>query len=286
MTETVRVACVQPSSGQDMQANLEAAGALVRKARAAGAELIALPENVALMEHRTELVQASAAPLDAHPAARFFSALAEETGAWLLAGSMGADAGDGRISNRSVLIDPSGTIVATYDKIHMFDVDLPNGETYCESDAFRPGGQAVVAETPWGGLGMTVCYDLRFPQLYRALAHAGARLITVPAAFTKHTGEAHWHILMRARAIEAGCFVIAPCMWGSHSGDRKTYGHSLIVDPWGEVLADAGEGVGIITADLELARVEKVRAAIPALAHDRDFLPPVASEQEPRRATG
>ena len=286
MTETVRVACVQPSSGQDMQANLDAAGALVREARAAGAELIALPENVALMDHRTEVVQASAAPLDRHPAARFFSALAEELDVWLLAGSMGADAGDGRIANRSVLIDPAGTIVATYDKIHMFDVDLPNGESYRESDAFRPGGQAVVAETPWGGLGMTVCYDLRFPQLYRAMAHAGARLITVPAAFTKHTGEAHWHILMRARAIESGCFVIAPCMWGSHSGDRKTYGHSLIVDPWGEVLADAGEGVGIVTADLELARVDQVRAAIPALSHDRAFLPPADAEQEPRRATG
>ena len=133
---------------------------------------------------------------------------------------------------------------------------------------------------------MTVCYDLRFPQLYRALAHAGARLITVPAAFTKHTGEAHWHVLMRARAIESGCFVIAPCMWGSHSGGRETYGHSLIVDPWGEVLADAGEGVGIITADLELARVDQVRAAIPALAHDRAFLPPAEAEEEPRRAAG
>ena len=285
MTETLRVACVQPSSGQDQDANLAAAGQLVREACAAGAELIALPENVALMEHRTEVVQASACPLDSHPAARFFSLLAEETGVWLLAGSMAAKAGEGRIANRSVLIDPSGAIVATYDKIHMFDVDLPNGESYRESEAFRPGGQAVVAETPWGGLGMTVCYDLRFPQLYRALAHAGARLITVPAAFTKHTGEAHWHILMRARAIESGCFVMAPCMWGSHSGDRKTYGHSLIVDPWGEVLADAGEGVGIITADLELARVEQVRAAIPALTHDRAFLPPAGSEQEPRRAT-
>ena len=224
MTETVRVACVQPSSGQDQQANLDAAAALVREACAAGAELVALPENVALMEHRTELVQASAAQLDNHPAARFFSALAEETQVWLLAGSMAADAGDGRIANRSVLIDPSGAIAATYDKIHMFDVDLPTGESYRESEAFSPGGQAVVAETPWGGLGMTVCYDLRFPQLYRALAHAGARLITVPAAFTKHTGEAHWHVLMRARAIETGCFVIAPCMWGSHSGGRKTYG--------------------------------------------------------------
>ena len=286
MTETLRVACVQPSSGQDQQANLDAAVALVREACAAGAELVALPENVALMEHRTELVQASAATLDSHPVARFFSALAAETQVWLLAGSMAAQAGDGRLANRSVLIDPRGRIVATYDKIHMFDVDLPTGESYRESEAFSHGGEAVVAETPWGGLGMTVCYDLRFPQLYRALAHAGARLIAVPAAFTKHTGEAHWHVLMRARAIESGCFVIAPCMWGSHSGGRKTYGHSLIVDPWGEVLADAGEGVGIITADLDLTRVEQVRAAIPALAHDRAFLPPAGTEEEPRRATG
>ena len=286
MTDTVRVACVQPSSGQDLDANLAAAGALVREACAAGAELIALPENIALMDHRSDLVRASARPLDAHPAARFFSALAEELQVWLLAGSMASKADDGRLANRSILIDPSGTIVATYDKIHMFDVDLPNGQSYRESEAFRPGGQAVVAETPWGGLGMTVCYDLRFPQLYRALAHAGARLITVPAAFTKHTGEAHWHILMRARAIETGCFVIAPCMWGSHSGDRKTFGHSLIVDPWGEVLADGGEGVGIITADLDLARVDTVRAAIPALAHDRAFLTPGGSAQEPRRAVG
>ena len=286
MIETLRVACVQPSSGQDMQANLDAAGALVREACAAGAELIALPENVALMDHRSDVVRASACSLDAHPAARFFSALAEETQVWLLAGSMATDAGDGRVANRSILIDPTGRIVATYDKIHMFDVDLPTGERYRESEAIRPGGQAVVAETPWGGLGMTVCYDLRFPQLYRALAHAGARLITVPAAFTKQTGEAHWHVLMRARAIESGCFVIAPCMWGSHSGERKTYGHSLIVDPWGEVLADGGEGVGIVTADLDLARVDKARAAIPALTHDRTFLPPVGSEQEPRRAAG
>ena len=284
MTETLRVACAQPSSGQDQQANLAAAADLVREAADAGAALVALPENVALMEHRTALVQATAAPLEAHPAARFFQALAEEIGIWLLAGSMAADAGDGRIANRSLLIDPAGAIVATYDKIHMFDVDLPTGESYRESEAFRPGGQAVVAETPWGGLGMTVCYDLRFPQLYRALAHAGARLITVPAAFTKLTGEAHWHVLMRARAIETGCFVIAPCMWGSHSGGRKTYGHSLIVDPWGEVLADAGEGVGIAIADLDLARVERARATIPALAHDRAFLPPADPQEQARRA--
>ena len=286
MTDTLRVACVQPSSGQDSAANLEAAGALVREAAAAGARLVALPENVALMEHRSELVRASTRPLESHPAARCFRALAEETGVWLLAGSLASPAGDGRIANRSLLIDPAGRIVATYDKIHMFDVDLPDGRSYRESEAFQPGGQAVVAGTPWGGLGMTVCYDLRFPQLYRALAHAGARLIAVPAAFTRMTGEAHWHVLMRARAIESGCFVIAPCMWGSHSGGRETFGHSLIVDPWGGVLADAGEGVGIVTADLDLARVEQARAAIPALAHDRAFLPPAGAEEQPRRAAG
>lgn len=286
MTETLRVACVQPSSGQDIGANLEAVGALVREARARGAVLVALPENVALMEHRNAVLRASAAPLDTHPAVAFFRALADETGAWLLAGSVAATTGDGRLANRSLLIDPEGTIVAAYDKIHMFDVDLPTGERYRESEAFRPGGRAVVAETPWGGLGMTICYDLRFPQLYRALAHAGARLIAVPAAFTKHTGAAHWHVLLRARAIESGCFVVAPCMWGSHSGGRETYGHSLIVDPWGEVLADGGAGTGVVTADLELARADRVRAAIPALAHDRAFLPPARESAGGRRALG
>jgi predicted amidohydrolase len=287
MAEIVRVACVQPSSMQDLEANLQAAGVLVRQACAEGAEFVALPENVALMEHRTDVLQASAVGLDVHPAAAFFQNLARETGIWLLAGSMAADAGDGRAANRSVLIDPMGAIAATYDKIHMFDVDLPTGESYRESDVFRPGDEAVIAETPWGKLGMTVCYDLRFPQLYRALAHAGARLITVPAAFTKHTGEAHWHVLLRARAIETGCFVIAPCMWGSHSGDRKTYGHSLIIDPWGAVLADAGEGTGIAMADLDLARVDLARATIPALAHDRQFAAPtIGPGAATRRATG
>ena len=286
MTETLRVACVQPSSGQDVDANLDAAGALVREARARGAALVALPENVALMEHRSAVLRARAAPLDAHPAVSFFRALAEETGAWLLAGSVAATAGDGRLANRSLLIDPAGAVVAAYDKIHMFDVDLPTGERYRESEAFQPGGRAVVAETPWGGLGMTVCYDLRFPQLYRALAHAGARLVAVPAAFTRHTGEAHWHVLLRARAIETGCFVVAPCMWGSHSGGRETYGHSLIVDPWGEVLADGGTGTGVVVADLALARVARARAAIPALAHDRAFLPPARESAGARRARG
>jgi len=267
----VRVACVQPSSGQDMAENLRIACELVRAAEGEGARLIALPENVALMDHRTEAVHAQAAALDEHPAIMAFANIARETGAWIVAGSVGARTADSRVANCSVLIDGNGVIAARYDKIHMFDVDLPNGEVYRESDAFRAGNDAVIAQTPWGGLGMSVCYDLRFPYLYRALAHGGAHIISIPAAFTKVTGEAVWHVLNRARAIESAAFVISPCMWGSHSGGRTTFGHSLIVDPWGTVLADAAEGVGYVTAEINLDDVAKARAAIPALQHDREF---------------
>ncbi len=280
MTDTLRVACVQPSSGQDMAENLRAVGALVHDAADKGARLIALPENVALMEHRTPELQASGAPLDAHPAIAHFSMIARETGAWILVGSIASDAGDGRVANRSVLLNSDGAAVTSYDKIHMFDVDLPTGESFRESEVFRPGDRAVVADLPWCRLGMTVCYDLRFPQLYRALAHAGASILAVPAAFTRHTGQAHWHVLLRARAIETGSFVIAPCMWGSHSGGRETYGHSLIIDPWGVVLADGGDGVGVTVADLDLARVAEARGTIPALQHDRAFAPPAAPQAE------
>ncbi len=275
----LRVACVQPSSGQDMDENLRNACELVRAAEGDGARLIALPENVALMDHRVEEVQTQAAELDEHPAILAFAEVARETGAWIVAGSVGALAPDGRVVNCSALLDGDGAIAARYDKIHMFDVDLPNGEVYRESEYFHPGDNAVVAETPWGGLGMSVCYDLRFPQLYRALAHGGAHIVSIPAAFTKVTGEAVWHVLNRARAIESAAFVISPCMWGSHSDERKTFGHSLIIDPWGTVLADAGEGVGYVTAEIDLAEVAKARAAIPALRHDRDFNIPAVDKQ-------
>jgi len=275
--DRVRVACVQPSSGQDFDDNLRVIGDLVRRARDQGAEFITMPENCSLMEHRTDVVQSSAVSTEDHPAISAFADLARETGAWLLVGSIAARSSDGRIANRSVLLDAEGGIVATYDKIHMFDVDLPTGENYRESDVFRPGDKAVIAETPWGLLGMSVCYDLRFAPLYRTLAKAGATMLSVPAAFTKHTGEAHWHLLLRARAVETGSFVIAPCMWGEHSGGRATYGHSLIVDPWGVVLADAGEGVGMVTADLDLAKVAEARNTIPALQHDRPFAHPAVA---------
>jgi len=208
--------------------------------------------------------------------------VARETGAWLLIGSLvidpigepGAVAAETRLANRSFLINPGGGIVARYDKIHMFDIDLPGGESYRESNAYRPGGSTVVVEMPWGRLGMSVCYDVRFPHLYRALAQSGADFLTVPSVFTVPTGRAHWHVLLRARAIENGCFVFAPAQWGEHAAGRRSYGHSLIVDPWGEVLADAGEGIGIISASVELARIGEMRNMVPSLQHDRRFTQP------------
>jgi len=271
-----KAACVQTNSGREIAPNVEAASALVREARRQGADLIALPENVTMVEPEGARLRAKAQSEEAHPGLAAFRELARETGAWLLVGSLAIKLGDGRIANRSYLLEPGGGVVARYDKIHMFDVDLENGESYRESATFRPGEAAVVAETPWGLLGMTVCYDLRFPHLYRSLAHAGASMITVPSAFTEVTGRAHWHVLLRARAIETGCFVIAPAQCGVHAEGRRTFGHSLIVDPWGEVLADAGKEVGVIAAEIDLAKVGRARKMIPSLTHDRDFAPPAA----------
>ncbi len=210
----------------------------------------------------------------ANPALAAFRNLARETGAWILVGSLAIKVEASRLANRSFLLGPDGVIAARYDKIHMFDADLKNGESYRESALFRPGEDTVLAALPWGTLGMTVCYDLRFPHLYRALAQAGADFLSVPAAFTVPTGKAHWHVLQQARAIENGCFVFAPAQWGEHAEGRKTYGHSLIVDPWGEVLADAGEGIGFITAEIDPARVEEARRMVPALRHDRTIPAP------------
>jgi predicted amidohydrolase len=189
-------------------------------------------------------------------------------------GEPAAAADETRLANRSFLVDPGGRILARYDKIHMFDIDLPGGESYRESNAYRPGGDTVVAETPWGRLGMSVCYDVRFPYLYRALAQSGADFLSVPSVFTVPTGNAHWHVLLRARAIENGCFVFAPAQSGEHAAGRRSYGHSLIVDPWGEVLADAGEEVGVISARIEVARIAEVRNMVPSLQHDRRFSQP------------
>ena len=276
----LKVACIQPNSGQNMQANLGVVCQLIREAQKSGAQFIALPENVALMDHRPEIVKSSACQVVDHPAIQAFARIAKETGIWILAGSVGTLAKDGRVSNCSALLSSDGVIVAEYNKIHMFDVDLPNGEVYRESETFCPGNSAIIAETPWGRLGMSVCYDLRFPQLFRTMAQQGAQIIAVPAAFTRVTGEKVWHILNRARAIDCASFIISPCMWGEHSGGRTTYGHSLVVDPWGEILADGGEGVCFVTAEIDLTQVEYARSAIPALQHDMKYSVNISNKEK------
>jgi predicted amidohydrolase len=267
-------ACVQLTSAREFAPNIEAASALVRRARDQGADFIATPEIVGMFEPKRPLHLEKARPEEENPFIAAFRALAKETGAFLLIGSTAVKLDATTLANRSFLIDPAGEIAARYDKIHMFDVDLANGESYRESALYRPGEAAIVTQLPWCKLGMTVCYDLRFAYLYRALAQAGAEVLTIPSAFTVPTGRAHWHVLMRARAIETGCFVVAPAQWGEHAEGRKTYGHSLIVAPWGEVLADAGEGVGVIAAEIDLDKAAEARRMVPSLRHDRRFAPP------------
>jgi predicted amidohydrolase len=283
MTGAFTVSCVQFTSARDYDPNIRVVSDLVRRARDGGADFVMTPENTGLTEPVGKLRREKARDEANHPVLAALREVAQETGVWLLIGSLAVDLSrepgtaaesERRLANRSYLVDPGGAVVARYDKIHMFDVDLAGGESYRESNAFRPGGRAVLAETPWGVLGMTVCYDLRFPHLYRALAQAGADFLAIPSAFTVPTGKAHWHVLLRARAIENGCFVFAPAQWGEHAEGRRTYGHSLIVDPWGEVLADAGEGVGIVTARIDSAAIAKARRMVPSLQHDRPFTKP------------
>jgi predicted amidohydrolase len=269
-------ACVQMNSGPDVGPNVETARALIGAAREAGADLICLPEMVAMMEPDVRRRREKAAVQASDPALAAFRDIAAETGAWLLIGSLAVKTGGGSMANRSFLIDDGGGIAAHYDKIHMFDVDLDGGESYRESDEFQPGTRARLAQTPWGGLGMTVCYDLRFPHLYRALASAGAHFLSVPSAFTRTTGRDHWHVLLRARAIETGAFVLAPAQVGGHAGGRRTFGHSLIVDPWGQVLADGGEDVGFVTALIDPAQTIRARRRIPSLTHGRSLKGPVS----------
>ena len=272
--------CIQFTAGPEPEANLRQVGELVRRAREAGADFIMTPEASNLIESGKRRRDKARHEAD-DPFLAGMRELARELGIWLLLGSLVIDPsgepgseGEERLANRSFLIDAAGKIVARYDKIHMFDIDLPGGESYRESNAYRPGDRTVVAETPWGRLGMSVCYDVRFPQLYRALAQAGADFLAVPSVFTVPTGRAHWHVLLRARAIENGSFVFAPAQWGEHTAGRKSYGHSLIVDPWGEVMADGGEEVGIVTALVDPARIAEVRRTVPSLTHDRTFTPP------------
>ncbi len=283
----MKLALIQITSAADMAENVRRVGALVAKAAAKGAQLVATPENVFFMgnphpnplpkRERELFAQA------AHPGVKAAAGMARKHKVWLLVGSVAVlpdqtshhatSAGQvrGRTHNRSLLFNPQGKIVASYDKIHLFDVEVGDGQTYKESAKIIPGNKIAVAKTPWGKLGMSICYDLRFPQLYRALAKQGAEILAVPSAFTQVTGEAHWHVLLRARAIENGCFVIAPAQTGTHPGKRKTYGHSLVVDPWGKVLADGGTKEGVVIAEIDLGEVKKARGRIPSLMHDRKF---------------
>lgn len=268
------VACIQTNTGSDVAANLSAALSFARDARDAGADLIAFPEVVALIEPDRDALVAQTGGEDGHEALAAFSGFASSSGAWLLVGSLTVGLGGGRLANRSFLLDPDGKVAARYDKIHLFDVDLPDGKSSRESDRYEAGETAVLAQLPWGGLGMTVCYDLRFPVLYWKLARAGADFLAVPSAFTRTTGRAHWHALLKARAIETGCYVIAPAQCGDHAGGRESYGHSLVVEPWGEIVADGGEEVGFALAEIDPARVLEARAALPALKNARRYDPP------------
>lgn len=270
----VRVACVQLRSGDDGAENVSVAEKYIREAARDGAKFIATPENTTLMapDGGAKLEKSFAEESDtALPA---FAALAKELGVWLLIGSLSIKVSDSKTANRSFVIAPDGRIAARYDKIHLFDVDLPSGEIYRESNTVAAGCEAVVVKTPLGNIGLTICYDLRFPHLYRALAKAGAEIITVPAAFTETTGKAHWHTLLKARAIENGCFMVAPAQGGEHANKRRTFGHSLIVGPWGEVLAEGGTEPGVVAATLDLSEIAAVRARLPALSHDREYRVP------------
>ena len=265
----VSVACVQINSTPDLERNLAGIERQTRQAAAAGAQLVALPEACEFLDEDPAAFPAHARCTGTQALDRL-RALAEELQVWLLAGSLSVQNGS-KIANRSYLIDDGGEIVCHYDKIHLFDVTLANGEEYRESAIYASGSSAVLASTPWGPAGLSICYDLRFPGLYRRLAQAGARLIFIPAAFTRTTGELHWHALLRARAIETGSFIIAPAQCGIHAGSRASFGHSLIVDPWGRVLADGGTEPGNVHATLELDEVERFRAAIPSPLVERSY---------------
>ena len=270
---------VQLTSGPDFGPNLTAAAEQVRAAASMGASFVLTPENTPILEPDHARLRALVPGEGEHPALATFPELARELGIWLLLGSTAvAVEGEDRLANRSYLFAPDGRTVARYDKIHMFDVDVPDGQTYRESATFRPGARAVVADTPWARLGLTICYDVRFPHLARALGKAGAGIITVPSAFTELTGQAHWHTLVRARAIETGAYVLAPAQCGEHAGGRRTYGHSLIVAPWGEIVAESDADPDVLTAELDLDAVADARRRIPALTQDRDFSGPDLAE--------
>ena len=266
-----RVGLVQMRSGRSPQANIDAAAKLIGAARDRGAEYVLTPEMTNIMETGRERFFAAIVAEEQDAALATFRELARTLGIYVHVGSLAIKVSPDKAANRSFLIDRHGEIVARYDKIHMFDVDLASGESYRESRNYRAGELAVLADLPWGRLGLTICYDLRFPALYRALAEAGASFVSIPSAFTRQTGEAHWHVLLRARAIETGCFVFAAAQGGIHENGRETFGHSLVIDPWGRVLAEGGTEPEVVLTDVELGEVAAARARIPSLQHGRRF---------------
>lgn len=270
----MRAAILQMTAGIDPAANSAAIVAAVDHARDGGAQILFTPEMSNLLDRDRVRSEAVLRGEDEDPTLAAVRAAASASGLWVHLGSLALRGDDGKRLNRGFLIDDDGAIRARYDKLHLFDVDLATGESWRESAVYARGGRAVAGDTPWGRLGLSICYDIRFPDLYRALTGAGARMLAIPAAFTVPTGQAHWHVLLRARAIEAGVFVIAAAQAGRHEDGRETFGHSLVVDPWGEVLLDMGPEPGLGFVDIDLARVDEVRGRVPAIAHRRD-IPPV-----------
>jgi len=266
-----KAAMIQMRSGLQPGANIDAAVRYIGDAKSAGAEYVLTPEMTNILAANRDQLFAVAVEEEADPSLATLREVARKLGIYVHIGSLAIRISPDRAANRSFLIDPKGEILARYDKIHMFDVDLAGGESYRESRNYRPGELAVLADLPWGRLGLTVCYDLRFPALYRALAEAGATMLAIPSAFTKQTGEAHWHVLIRSRAIENGCFVFAAAQGGRHENGRDTFGHSLIVDPWGRIIAEGGTEPGVIVGEINPAEVVNARARVPSLQHGRRF---------------
>ena len=271
MTGKLLTACIQTRPQPDFDSAITEMRPLVRQAVKSGAQFITLPEYCGGLRSDGPRIAPPSAPESSHPVLIEAREIAREGQVWILVGSVAVDGPGGRIFNRGFLIGDDGSVTARYDKLHMFDIQLSDGEVYRESAVVAPGNSAVIAETPFGRVGMTICYDLRFPGLYRDLASAGAEILTVPAAFVATTGRAHWHVLNRARAIENGCFIVAPCASGLIPGGGESYGHSLMIDPWGIVLADGGTGPGVTLAQLDLDLVRTTREKIPSLSHGRDY---------------
>jgi predicted amidohydrolase len=266
-----RAGLIQMRSGRVPKANLDAALRLIGEAKALGADYVQTPEMTNIMEPSRETLLATITDEDKDICLSAFREQARKLSIHLHIGSLAVKASPDMAANRSYMIDPKGEIIARYDKIHMFDVDLEGGESYRESRNFRPGESAVVTDLPYARFGLSICYDLRFPALYRALAESGATVLAIPSAFTRQTGEAHWHVLVRARAIENGSFVLAAAQGGRHENGRETFGHSLVVDPWGRILAEGGSEPGVVIADIDPAEIGKARAKVPSLQHGRRF---------------